>query len=239
MLPDEDAGEFEGLQAALVEELAPVGALQTVLARRVAVAAWRAAGPGRSDRSRAVRGASGRAGGGLRARADQGRQWCPVSLEAICATAALRWPSLARGRSRRSRPNRRLRPMLRCRRPRSGRRRGRRSPRQLPNEPGRAPVGLRAGRAGCRPAATLHEPAAPWLPNEPESATDRPPCSPEPAAELNGTNRAQAHSRRRPRALLADHDAAAAGPATGRDRTPAAATRGFGRGNRHAVGRPG
>ena len=47
VLPDEDAAEFEGLEAALVAELAPVGALQTVLARRVAVAAWRLA---RADR---------------------------------------------------------------------------------------------------------------------------------------------------------------------------------------------
>jgi hypothetical protein len=41
VLPDEDALEFAELQAALLEELAPEGALQTVLARRVAVAAWR------------------------------------------------------------------------------------------------------------------------------------------------------------------------------------------------------
>jgi hypothetical protein len=47
VLPDEDAAEFGGLEAALVEELAPVGALQAVLARRVAVAAWRLA---RADR---------------------------------------------------------------------------------------------------------------------------------------------------------------------------------------------
>ena len=47
VLPDEDAAEFEVLEAALVEELAPVGTLQTVLARRVAVAAWRLA---RADR---------------------------------------------------------------------------------------------------------------------------------------------------------------------------------------------
>ena len=49
VLPDEDAAEFAGLEAALVEELAPVGALQTVLARRVAAAAWRLA---RADRIR-------------------------------------------------------------------------------------------------------------------------------------------------------------------------------------------
>jgi hypothetical protein len=47
VLPDEDAAEFASLEAALVAELAPVGALQSVLARRVAVAAWRLA---RADR---------------------------------------------------------------------------------------------------------------------------------------------------------------------------------------------
>ena len=47
VLPDEDGAEFAALETALVEELAPVGGLQTVLARRVAVAAWRLA---RADR---------------------------------------------------------------------------------------------------------------------------------------------------------------------------------------------
>jgi hypothetical protein len=47
VLPDEDAVEFQTLEAALLEELAPEGALQLVLARRVAVAAWRLA---RADR---------------------------------------------------------------------------------------------------------------------------------------------------------------------------------------------
>jgi hypothetical protein len=37
VLPDVDAAEFADLEAALVEELAPVGALQIVLARRGAV----------------------------------------------------------------------------------------------------------------------------------------------------------------------------------------------------------
>src|SRR5262245_14483788 len=43
VLPDESDAEFQALEAAMVAELAPVGALQTVLARRVAVAAWRLA----------------------------------------------------------------------------------------------------------------------------------------------------------------------------------------------------
>jgi hypothetical protein len=47
VLPEEDADEFAGLEAAMIAELAPVGALQTVLARRGAVAAWRLA---RADR---------------------------------------------------------------------------------------------------------------------------------------------------------------------------------------------
>ena len=47
VLPDEDAVEFQALEAALLDELAPEGVLQTVLARRVAVAAWRLA---RADR---------------------------------------------------------------------------------------------------------------------------------------------------------------------------------------------
>jgi hypothetical protein len=45
--PDEDAVGFAQLQTAPFEELAPVSALQMVLARRVAIAAWRLA---RADR---------------------------------------------------------------------------------------------------------------------------------------------------------------------------------------------
>jgi hypothetical protein len=41
VLLDEDWGEFARLETALVAELAPEGALQSVLARRVARAAWR------------------------------------------------------------------------------------------------------------------------------------------------------------------------------------------------------
>jgi hypothetical protein len=41
VLPGESAAEYQRLEAALLEELAPDGALQTVLARRVVAAAWR------------------------------------------------------------------------------------------------------------------------------------------------------------------------------------------------------
>ncbi|MGH6898617.1 MAG: hypothetical protein ACREJ5_19025 [Geminicoccaceae bacterium] len=41
VLPEEDAAEFAALEAALEGELAPVGALQSILAQRIARAAWR------------------------------------------------------------------------------------------------------------------------------------------------------------------------------------------------------
>jgi hypothetical protein len=47
VLPDESPAEFAAHEAVILAELAPVGALQTVLARRVASAAWRLA---RADR---------------------------------------------------------------------------------------------------------------------------------------------------------------------------------------------
>ena len=41
VLPDEDAAEFGALEAALMDELAPVGVLQSVLAQRIVAAVWR------------------------------------------------------------------------------------------------------------------------------------------------------------------------------------------------------
>jgi hypothetical protein len=41
VLPDEDAAEFQALEAALTLELAPLGAVQAVLAQRIAAGAWR------------------------------------------------------------------------------------------------------------------------------------------------------------------------------------------------------
>jgi hypothetical protein len=43
VLPGEDAAEFAALEAALIEELAPEGMLQSVLAQRVVAAVWRLA----------------------------------------------------------------------------------------------------------------------------------------------------------------------------------------------------
>jgi hypothetical protein len=96
VLPDESPAEFHALEEAMVDELAPVGALQTVLARRIAVAAWRLARadqlaaetglgprfPTRRPTGRAVRGA---ALGGRRGRhgPDPRRQRHPQLRDAL------------------------------------------------------------------------------------------------------------------------------------------------------------
>jgi hypothetical protein len=50
VLPAEDAAAFAAHEAALMEELAPEGALQTVLAKRIVAATWRLE---RAEKSRA------------------------------------------------------------------------------------------------------------------------------------------------------------------------------------------
>jgi hypothetical protein len=47
VLPEEDAAEFAALEAAMIEELAPDGVLQSVLVQRIVAAAWRL---GRAER---------------------------------------------------------------------------------------------------------------------------------------------------------------------------------------------
>jgi hypothetical protein len=67
VLPQEDAAAFAALETAILAELAPLGALQTVLARRIAVAAWRLE---RADRLAAETGL------GPRRRTERG--WGPI-----------------------------------------------------------------------------------------------------------------------------------------------------------------
>jgi hypothetical protein len=181
VLPEEDADEFADLEAAMIEELAPVGALQTVLARRVAVAAWRLA---RADRIEAELfkergyGAAGpavaliRDGNGTRSfetllryrGAAMAEFWRALkTLKALQAEqAAEAGPALEAhsvDRHPKAQPTRpAARPPL-ARRPQ-------------PDEPERNPE-RRLEYVPTEPPArgrTLHEPAAPWLPNEPETA---------------------------------------------------------------------
>jgi hypothetical protein len=77
VLPEENAAEFRAHAAALIAELAPVGALESVLAERVAVATWRLA---RADRIEVELFEVSRAPARRRPRARAGprRQWHPV-----------------------------------------------------------------------------------------------------------------------------------------------------------------
>jgi hypothetical protein len=68
VLPGERASAFEALEAALMEELAPEGALQSVLAQRVVAASWRLARAERIEAelfAREMHGAFGDVGLGL------------------------------------------------------------------------------------------------------------------------------------------------------------------------------
>jgi hypothetical protein len=182
VLPDESAVEFAALDAAMVEELAPEGALQLVLARRVAVAAWRLA---RADRmetelfaercwdNRGVGVALIRDGNGTRsfetllryrnaAIAEFMRALKTLkALQAEAAAPELPIAAAAPVRAQRSRsPARAADAHL-----------------PLPNEPEPRPKSRPARRLeyalpdSPAPGRTLHEPAAPWTPNEPEPAT--------------------------------------------------------------------
>ena len=176
VLPDEDAAEFGDLEAALVAELAPVGALQAVLARRVAVAAWRLA---RADRietelfeeRRSADGGLGlaliRDGNGARSfetllryrGAAMAEFWRALhtlkALQAEQAATDLRMAAPAPVRAYPLRPA--ARPEI--------------AHRPAPNEPERRAL-PRLDYAQSPSTAlghALHEPATPWLPNEPKA----------------------------------------------------------------------
>ena len=180
VLPEEDAAEFADLEAALVEELAPVGALQTVLARRVAVAAWRLA---RADRIEAElfeerRGPTGGLGLALIRDSNGARSfetllryrgaamaefWRALrTLKALQAEQALEagqgietsLPVAAHPVEPAARPPLALRPQ--------------------PNEPERCPQ-HRLDALIPAPGRGLHESPASWQPNEPEPLPADPP----------------------------------------------------------------
>jgi hypothetical protein len=193
VLPEEDAEEFAVLEAAMIAELAPVGALQTVLARRIGVAAWRLA---RADRlelelfqehqfpTPGFGLALIRDGNGTRSfetllryrGAAMAEFWRALkTLKALQAEQAAGLEVSAGGHAaaERTAP---APPDQIVRRPMPDHPAARRNtnepaPQARPDEPERA--------ASCRleyvvtepliPDRRLHEPAALWLPNEPES----------------------------------------------------------------------
>jgi hypothetical protein len=179
VLPEEDAAEFAALEAALVAELAPVGALQTVLARRVAVAAWRLA---RADRLEIElfqeRGYSNASPGLALIRDGNGTRSFETLLRYRGAAMAEFWRALKTLKALQAEQARddgaavtvpSLRPAAQP--PLAAR--------AQPNEPER-----RSASAPEEPrleyllpdrhaSGALHEPAAPWLPNEPAPARER------------------------------------------------------------------
>ncbi len=184
VLADEDGAEFGALEAALVAELAPVGALQIVLARRVAVAAWRLARADRIEVELFEQRQIAQGGPGLALIRDgNGTRSFETLLRYRGAALAELWRALrllkalqaehsagqaVGGHVMEALPN-----PLRPRAPGA--------PRPEPSEPERdAARRLQSVISGQPvPGRTLHEPAAPWLPNQPE--TCRPHAAPAPA----------------------------------------------------------
>jgi hypothetical protein len=198
VLPDEDADDFADLEAATVEELAPVGALQAVLARRVAVAAWRLA---RADRleielfaERHVAGGGPglaliRDGNGTRSfetllryrGAAMAEFWRALrTLKALQAEQAKLLEQAAGGHVLEGPPNKPLPPAPVV-------------PRPMPNEPERRLINEYVMPEQPGPGRTLHEPAAPWLPNEPAPGRDREEA---PGAVLAAAGRAAFEAKR-------------------------------------------
>ena len=172
VLPDEDAAEFADLEAALVAELAPVGALQRVLARRVAVAAWRLA---RADRIEAElfeerRVASGGLGLAL-IRDGNGPRSFETLLRYRGAAMAEFWRALRTLKALQAEQalEADAAPATHPIRPAA---RPRLADRAQPNEPERALARPQYLLSEPPASGALHEPAAPWRPNEPERSAD-------------------------------------------------------------------
>ena len=180
ILPDEDAAAFAAHEAALLAELAPVGTLQTLLARRIAVAAWRLA---RADRIEAhlfaerSYGAEPNPGLAL-IRDGNGTRSFETLLRYRGAAMAEFWRAL---RTLKALQAEQAKPVEHAAAvvlasPASGP-----APRQTvthggkPNEPKRgAALRLHEVLLGSgAPGRALHEAAAPWLPHEPEPGEAR------------------------------------------------------------------
>ena len=175
VMPQEDGAEFAALEAALMAELAPVGALQLVLARRIAVAAWRLA---RADRLEAElfaeRGFDGASLGVSMIRDGNGTRSLETLLRYRGAAMAEFWRALRTLKALQAEHAAgqdagadilELTPTP-TRPPAAG------ASCAEPDEP-EAAVARRlqyliSGRP--EPGGVLHEPTAPWLPNKPERA---------------------------------------------------------------------
>ena len=189
VLHGEDAAEFAGLEAALIEEPAPVGALQTVLARRGAVAAWRLARADRIETELFEERAYGGGGPGLALIRDgNGTRSFETLLRYRGAALAEFWRALRTLKALQAEQALDAGPALSAHPlPAHPARVAPRPPlghRLQPDEPERAAerrLAYAVPELGA-PGHTLHEPAAPWLPNEPRSGAA--PHTPVPAGDI-------------------------------------------------------
>ena len=170
MLPQEDAAEFAALESAIVAELAPEGVLQTLLARRVAVAAWRLE---RADRMEAevlgVRSYEDANAGLALIRDGNATRSFDTLMRYRSAAMAEFWRALKTLKALQAEQ----RQVPAWRRRQQTRRAVAHRPE--PNEPKRgAPLRLDYVMPDPPvPGPTLHEPAAPWLPEQPETGPRR------------------------------------------------------------------
>ena len=194
LLPQEDAAAFAALETAIVAELAPDGVLQTLLARRVAVAAWRLERADRMEAEvlefRSYEDANAglaliRDGNATRSfdtlmryrSAAMAEFW--RALKTLKALQAEQAAEQAAGAQVLEMPPRQPRAPARVA---SG---------PAPNEPERRPLHDYVIPDQAGPGRTLHEPAACWMPNEPEPGRDKGMkqwCSPQEAAPPRGPN---------------------------------------------------
>ncbi len=175
LLPQEDAAAFAALETTILAELAPEGVLQTLLARRVAVAAWRLERADRMEAEvlefRSYEDANAglaliRDGNATRSfdtlmryrSAAMAEFWRALAtLKALQAEQAEEQAAGATMETRASRPAARVAPVLEPNEPKRGA-----APRLdyvMPDPP--------------LPGPTLHEAAAPWLPEQPETGSRR------------------------------------------------------------------
>ena len=167
LLPQEDAAAFAALETAIVAELAPEGVLQTLLARRVAVAAWRLE---RADRMEAevleFRSYEDANAGLALIRDGNATRSFDTLMRYRNAAMAEFWRRSRR--SRRSRPSRRPAPW-RCREQTCALASRRRATERTQEGCG-APARLCACPIHRSRSVRYTSAAAPWLPDQPEPA---------------------------------------------------------------------
>jgi hypothetical protein len=172
LLPQEDAAAFQALETTILAELAPVGVLQTLLARRVAVAAWRLE---RADRMEAevleFRSYEGANAGLALIRDGNATRSFDTLMRYRSAAMAEFWRALktlkalqaeqAAGAQILEVP------------PKQPHAPAQVASHAAPNKPERRPLHDYVIPDQAGPGRTLHEPAARWMPNEPEPGRDR------------------------------------------------------------------